>query len=650
MSRRPRPNAGILIGCGRWLKSHDALNEALSGQAGAVHSLIPASICFFLAWAVFALVGRSLKKEEFIRGARLVSKKELKRWVREKWRAHEKRFGKGAKKAPRYTLAGIELAPNAVEAQVGILGTVGVGKTTAMHELLKTVSDLKGRGIIYDRTGHLVSKHYVEGRDIILNPFDARSRSWNPFVEVTNPASFTEIAEVMIPQNPNEKDPFWTNAARLVFIYAARAIYTQENPNNAALRRAILEISNETLSDIVANTPGAHFFGDKMDRMSGSIRATLITHLSFLEYVRDDADVFSIREWVLSEDPGFVFLTTDAEHSAATRNVISTVIEIAANALMTMSESRDPRIWFFIDELPTLNRLPFLTGSLATIRQFGGAFVLGYQVYSQLEDLYGDKGAQTISGTLNNRVVFNTPDFRTAKLWSESLGESDVIEAQESLTLGAAQARDAVGVLGRRTQKAIVTPAEIQSLPQLTAYFRQAYDAPTARVSFDPLPSDNDVPKFVRYSGDGFDRGGMHLGEQNRAVEEGVTPLRGFAALPPQEQLGEFNKWVDTHLGGDVRDDIGADPMQRDFYWNHFAAQRMRGRKSSEIRRPAMAIPMIGATTQPAETSCARLPFPDPATASKTSAPASKKPRSPHAAKKPMSALDIFDLAEGRGQ
>ena len=54
-----------------------------------------------------------------------------------------------------------------------------------------------------------------------------------------------------------------------------------------------------------------------------------------------------------------------------------------------------------------------MTSATLTI---GGAFVLGYQVYSQLEDLYGDKAAQSISGTLNNRIVFNTPDARTARL------------------------------------------------------------------------------------------------------------------------------------------------------------------------------------------------------------------------------------------
>ena len=42
-------------------------------------------------------------------------------------------------------------------------------------------------------------------------------------------------------------------------------------------------------------------------------------------------------------------------NAAATRNLISAAIEIAANATMTCGPTNRPRIWFFVDELPSLN-------------------------------------------------------------------------------------------------------------------------------------------------------------------------------------------------------------------------------------------------------------------------------------------------------
>ncbi len=356
---------------------------------------------------------------------------------------------------------------------------------------------------------------------------------------------------------------------------------------NVDLRRAIMNIPAEELAKIVEPTPGAHFFGKDVARTSASIRANMITELRFLEYLRDDAEPFSIRDWIINERQGFVFLTGDAEKQAATRNIISTVIEVAANALMTTEESRDPKVWFFLDEVPTLNRMPFLPKSLAEIRQFGGVFVVGYQVFSQLEAIYGDKAAETISGVLNNRVVFNTPDYNTAQRSSRSLGEEDVIEMNENLTLGAHDTRDGVGIVGRRTQRAIVTPTEIQSLPQFAAYFRPAYDAPTARVRFEPVPTDSSAPKFIPYRGMGFDSGGMAVSAINTDLTEGSAPETGFAAATPEDQKAEFCRWLDKVRPAGAKDiDAVENRSERDWYWQHFATARIRGLDQKEIAPP----------------------------------------------------------------
>ncbi|MFY1709655.1 type IV secretion system DNA-binding domain-containing protein [Tritonibacter scottomollicae] len=589
-------------------------------------SLIPAALAFVVVFAIFGLVGSSLKEEEYIRGARLVTANELKAWSKRKWREYEKRFGKNSKKGPRYTLAGIEFPPNSVEAQIGITGTVGVGKTNAMHELLNTIREAGGRAIIYDRMGGLLRDHYDPEKDIILNPFDERSVGWSPFNEVTSAEGFAQIAEVMIPDHPGSLDSFWTQAARLVFQYTARELAKSGKTTNDELRKAIMNIPSEELAEIVAPTPGAHFFGEHVAKTSGSIRANMITELRFLEYLRDDADPFSIRDWVVNDRPGFVFLTGNAEQSAAVRNIVSTVFEVAANALMTTEESRDPKTWFFLDEVPTLNKLPFLPKSLAEIRQFGGAFVVGYQVFSQLEDIYGDKAAETISGVLNNRVVFNTPDYNTAQRSSRSLGEEDVIEQQENITLGANDTRDGVGIVGRRTQRAIVTPAEIQSLPQFVAYFRPAYDAPTAKVRFEPVPTKATAEKFIAYKGNGFDQGGMQVSAVNVEIKEGAKVVAGFASDKPQDQKAEFFRWLDrVRPEGSAQIEDPANTSERDWYWQHFATARVRGLDVKEIPHPDPYAGFAGnGTGQARET--VYVPYPGTAPGSQTSQPKEKAP------------------------
>lgn len=565
-------------------------------------ALVPAVVAALLAGVVFYVSGRRLDGDEHVRGTRLVSEKELRLWVNAKWKDYFKRFGKERKSGPFYTVADIRFPPNAVEAQTAICGTVGTGKTTCIKELLETVRDLGGRAIIYDRMGSLVRDFYDPSTDVIVNPFDARSRAWSPFNEAERPEFFTQMAEVLIPDRPGASgDPFWTQAARIVFDYAAQTLLKEGHTSNAALRRAILNIPGEQLAELIEATPGRHFLNEEIAKTAGSIRANLIAELRFLEFLRDDAEPFSIRHWVKTAESGFVFLTGDAEHAAATRNVISTLFEVAANALMTCDEANDPRVWFMMDEVPTLNKMPFISKSLAEIRQFGGAFVVGYQVYSQLEDIYGDKGAQTIVGNLNNRIVFNTPDARTADLFSQSLGSEDVEERRETITVGAHEARDGVGFMSQRTERRIVTASQIQSLPQFEGYIRFAYDAPAAFVRFKPVDREAQAEKFIPYHGGNFAKGSMSAAECDGSAQEEQAPLpSSFSGLSVEEQHAEFEVWRARLVAGGL--EIYAESSAEDaVLWEHFASRRRAGDSVADIGPPSFTGHLMGSRSGKAE-------------------------------------------------
>jgi len=559
-------------------------------------AFLPAVIVGILSLFVFVITGNRVQDDEHIRGAKLVRHDQLKRWSARQWRAYVKKF-KGRKKAPRYSIAGVDFPPNAVEAQTSLVGTVGVGKTNAMIEMLLTIRSLGGRAVIYDRTGTFVSKFYDEETDIIINPFDSRSHSWNIFSDVTDVASLTQIAEVMIQSSPNSNDPFWTNAARVVFEYAARKIFTDlgQKAKNRDLLHAIMNIPISELRSLLAGTPGAHFFDEEIEKTSLSIRANLISDLRFLEFLRDDGETFSMREWMNSEEPGFLFLAADAEHAAANRNIISAIAEIGVNALMTRGQATDPRVFFFFDEVPSLNKMPFLLSSLAEIRQYGGAFVLGYQVFSQLESIYGHEGAQTITGTVNNRIVFNTPDAKTASHCSDNLGLSDALERTNSITVGAHEARDGVAFQQNRTERPIVTASEIQSLPQFEAYVRFAYNAPTAKVLFAPIDLPSDELALKPYLGGNFNFGIL----DDEAPKDETVVLYGEALTPEEiaklddkKDVGEqFYVWADANFrcsGEQWFVTRSTPPSEIARFWEHFAAEFKKKVNPSKIKPVAL--------------------------------------------------------------
>ncbi|WP_373634745.1 type IV secretion system DNA-binding domain-containing protein [Yoonia sp. SS1-5] len=539
-------------------------------------SVIPAIIGGIVSLFVFFRAGSRIKENEFVRGARLVTARQLKQWSELRWRTYHKTH-KGRKKAKPLTIGGIPFPPNAVEAQTCLYGTVGVGKTNAMAEMLETIRENGGRAIIYDRTGSFVSRFYDETRDHIFNPFDNRSRSWNLFDDVLDEASFTQMAEVMIPEHRGAaSDPFWSQSARIVFDYAASELYKKGPRTTKALIDYVMRMDASELSKLIGATPGKHFFNEEIEKTAQSIRANLISDLRFLEFLRDDGERISIREWVADDKPSFLFLTADAEHAAATRNLISAILEIAANALMSLGRAPEPRCYFFMDEVPSLNRLPCLVSSLAEIRQYGGAFVLGYQVYSQLEDIYGREAAQSIAGTTNNRIVFNTPDFRTAKLCSETLGNMDQWEANSNISVGAHAARDGVGFTSQRVERSVVSPAEIQNLPQFQAYLKFAYDSPTAPITMKLVDIEETQPSFLPYMGTAF-------GQQDFPIQDRVREAR---AQENGDIVTRFHEWCRVHFDCtdiDFEDTAGPHPRFA-VYFAHFEEATDAGVPPSHIK------------------------------------------------------------------
>lgn len=538
-------------------------------------SMLPALVAGIIALAVFIRTGDRVQEDEFVRGAQLIPAKELRRWSERAWKDYTKRH-KGRKTSRPLTISGIPFPPNAVEAQTGLYGTVGVGKSNAMIEMLATIRENGGKAIIYDRMGTFVSRFYDEETDVILNPFDNRSVCWNPFLDVVDAASFAQLAEVMIPEHRGSGDPFWSQAARVVFEYAARQLHKRGNARVSDLFDYILQLPLEKLTELLARTPGEHFFNESIEKTAQSIRSNLIAELRFLEFLREDGPAFSARRWMNDDAPSFLFLTGDAEHAKATRNIISSVFEVSANGLMARGPATEPRCYFFMDELPTLNRLPFLVSSLAEIRQFGGAFVLGFQVYSQLQDIYGREAAQTISGTVNNRIVFNTPDFQTAKFCSESLGSMDTIEKSANISVGAHEARDGVGFQQNRVERPLVTHSQIQVLPQFQAYVKFAYAAPTALLKFGVANVPQKAPAFLPYMGKA--RGFEGFEDAPKPVE---PPKPDADAREDVDTLqAEFRDWLAMHFP--VAQEkwfvfSGTPPASYQIYWPYFRDRRRAG-------------------------------------------------------------------------
>ena len=465
--------------------------------------------------------GAQLGRQKRIRGAEMVTAGELRRRLQSPHERLLSRLPGGARFRP-YSIAGIPY-PERTETQHTIVsGTTGSGKTVLISDLVAQIRARGERCVLYDKMGSYTRAFYDRDRDVLMNPLDARAPRWSPFLEARNPRDFDMMAAALIPQQKDTVDPFWVTAARQLFSNGAGVLRQKGVKDNRVLVDHLLKTDLTALAQAMEGTVAQSIVDPENPKTALSVRAMLTANLSALEFLPDTGEPFSIREWISDEDrDGFLFLTSRGDQHASLRGLISTWLEIAVNAMLTLAQDDGRRIWVILDELPTLHQVPSLQPGLAESRQFGGCFVLGVQVASALRDLYGRNGAETISGLCGTRVVLAAPDRDTAQWSADSLGRSEIEEVSEGFSYGANTIRDGVSLTPRRELRALALPSEIMRLENLSGYLKFPGPFPVASIRLKYVARPKAAERFLAREGDGVEPG--EASAADRPGEDEVT-------------------------------------------------------------------------------------------------------------------------------
>ncbi len=519
------------------LAARERLKDELLASAVLGLKTGAAVIAAFLI--LFWYRGLQLNRKRRLRGAELVTARELYRRVAPPHARLLAALTLSRRLAP-CRIAGVPYPERAETQHTIVSGTTGSGKTVLISDLVAQVRARGERCVLYDKMGSYTRAFYDPERDVLLNPLDARSLRWSPFLEARNPRDFDTMAAALIPQQKDTVDPFWVTAARQLFANGASVLWEKGETRNRVLVDHLLKTELTALAEAMEGTVAQSIVDPENPKTALSVRAMLTAHLSALEVLPDTGKPFSIREWIgrrdaAGGDGGFLFLTSRGDQHASLRGLISTWIEIAVNALLSLEQQDGRRIWIVLDELPTLHQVPSLQPGLAESRQFGGCFVLGIQVISALRDLYGRNGAETISGLCGTRVVLAAPDRDTAQWSADSLGRTEVEEVAEGFSYGANTIRDGVSLTPKRELRPLALASEIMQLPNLTGYLRFPGPLPVAGIELTHVARPKVAERFVPRRGVQAETG-TEAGAEPAASGAAPTPdpLRGSLPLEPQ--------------------------------------------------------------------------------------------------------------------
>jgi type IV secretory pathway TraG/TraD family ATPase VirD4 len=394
-------------------------------------------------------------------------------------------------------IAGTRVPPEDEAKHFKLIGTTGTGKSTAIRELLDGALRRGDRAVIADPDGGYAREFYrAERGDVILNPFDARSRKWDLFAEIETAYDAEQLARSLIPDRPRS-DPTWTGYARTFFTAVARQTHEAGERDPGELYRLLVAAEPKELRALVEGTPAQPFLAEHNAKMFDSIRSVTIDAVSALQYVAvQDAPGQSVRRWVREESPGVLFMPYKAAQIAALSSSISAWMRLAIFETMNREPARDSqggnrRLWFVIDELDALGPIDGLKDALARLRKFDGRCVLGFQSIAQVSSSYGQGEAHTIVENCSNSVIFRCAASEgggTARFASQLVGEREIVRTTRSMSRRYDERIGSITDSEHINIEPALLPSQIEQLPDLTAYLKLASHPAWRLIQFAPAP------------------------------------------------------------------------------------------------------------------------------------------------------------------
>jgi len=370
------------------------------------------------------------------------------------------------------------------------IGDTGSGKTSIIRQLAFRVQERGECAVIYDPAGEFIRQFYSEVRgDIVLNPQDARMPYWNPADEVEDEPEALTLAESFY-QPDVTQNQFFIDSPQKIFAYLISQ-RPKPRPEDLVRWMATKHAIETKLRDteyavLVDHTAGPQRAGvlSSLNKISNTLR--------MLPTVADHpAAEWTARAWTENRK-GWIFLTSNTTTRKAVRPLHCVWLDMLVMHLLSARRPDQKRVWFLVDELATLQKLPQLHTALTENRKSENPVVLGFQGRSQLETRYGNDAEAMLSQPAT-KIFFRTDEPRAAKWISDNIGEVEIERLRETHYEGGAHGRN---FTLERVREPLVMPSEIQGLVDLSAYLK--YGNYVARFSIPFVTLEEKYPDFIR--------------------------------------------------------------------------------------------------------------------------------------------------------
>jgi type IV secretory pathway TraG/TraD family ATPase VirD4 len=372
--------------------------------------------------------------------------------------------------------------PRANEAQhIEIIGDTGSGKTTLIMQMLQQIKHRGESAIIYDPACEFVKRFYNPAQDIILNPLDSRCPYWGPSEELRRKAEAKAIAASLYQPTSDKKGEFFTETPQKIFAHLLtygptpqQLVQWMSNPDEIDAR-----VQGTELASII--TPGA-----QQQRAGVLASLGLIADSLRMLPTKEQAHnrTWSATTWSEKRE-GWIFITSKATEREALRPLHSLWIDLLVLRLLNAPTAEQRPVWFVLDELASLQRLPQLHTAITENRKSKNPLILGFQGKAQLETIYGHL-AEVMLSQPATKIFLKTTEPKAAEWVSKAIGNIEIERMRETHVHGTREGKSFT--IDRQTEP-LVMDSEISGLADKHAFLKLGNNVARFAFTYCDMPS-----------------------------------------------------------------------------------------------------------------------------------------------------------------
>ena len=378
--------------------------------------------------------------------------------------------------------------PQRAESQhIELMGDTGAGKTRLIMQLLLQIKSRGHSAIVYDPAGEFVQRFYDKSRkDIILNPLDARCPYWGPSEELRRRAEAKAIAASLYQPTTDKKGEFFVETPQKIFAHLLtfgptpqKLVDWMANPDEIDRR--------------VQGTEMASMIAKGAQQQRNGVLASLGLIADSLRMLPTKAEAersWSATEWAENRQ-GWIFITSTPSEREALRPLHSLWIDLLVLRLLNEPKQDQHPVWFVLDELASLQRLPQLHTAITENRKSKNPLVLGFQGKAQLEVIYGHM-AEVILSQPATKIFLKTTEPKAAEWVSNAIGKVEIERVRETHFDGT---RAGKNFSLERQVEPLVLDSEISGLADKHAFLKLGNHVARFSFAYSDIPATQ--PAFV---------------------------------------------------------------------------------------------------------------------------------------------------------